>query len=147
MKVAKSQVPTFSNQNKKQDLRGLQRAGVRNHNKGGVSVCLRLPTFARVCLRFRLCACLRLSTFVCVCLRLFALARICLRPPLLRPPLRDTEDWLMWNRRRPAKSQPNWPSKILTIWIGMNRYHFFRNHYNFNSKTTFYVTVTEIFGK
>ena len=49
---------------------------------------MRLSTFARVCLRLRLCVCLRLSAFVCVC---FSFARICLRPPLLRPPLRDTE--------------------------------------------------------
>ena len=55
--------------------------------KGGVSVCLRLSTFARVCLRFRLCICLRLSAFVCVCLRLLAFAYA----PLVRPPLRDTE--------------------------------------------------------
>ena len=35
-------------------------------------------------------ACVFASAFACVCLRLFAFARICLRPPLLRPPLRDT---------------------------------------------------------
>ena len=51
--------------------------------KGGVSVCLRLSTFAHVCLRFRLCICLRLSAFVCVCLWLlaFACAPLCCPPP------------------------------------------------------------------
>ena len=34
---------------------------------------------------------LRLPAFACVCPRLLAFARSCLRPPLLRPPLRDTE--------------------------------------------------------
>ena len=65
-------------------LRGLQMGGVKTTIKGGVSVCLRLSTFACVCLRFRLCVCLRLSVFVCVCSHLLA-------PPLLRPPLRDTD--------------------------------------------------------
>ena len=54
--------------------RGLQRVGVKTRTNGGVSVCLRLSTFARVCLRllaFRLCVCLRLSAF----------ARICFTPP------------------------------------------------------------------
>ena len=54
---------------------------------------MRLSTFARVCLRLLAFSPLRLLAFVSVCLRLFAFARICLRPPLLRPPLRDTE-WL-----------------------------------------------------
>ena len=35
---------------------------------------------------------LHLLAFVSVCQRLFAFARICLRPPLSRPPLRDTEN-------------------------------------------------------
>ena len=39
---------------------------------------------------------LRLLAFACICLRLFAFARICLRPPLLRPPLRDTETIDVW---------------------------------------------------
>ena len=72
-------------------LRGLQRGGVKNRNKGGVSVCLRLSTFAHVCSRLLAFAPLRLLAFVCVCLRLLAFARICLRPLLLRPPLRDTD--------------------------------------------------------
>ena len=76
--------------------------------KGGVSVCLRLSTFARVCLRFRLRVCLRLSAFVSVCLRLFAFARICLRPALLRPPLRDTEMRTFW-----GKSDFYWPWMVL----------------------------------
>ena len=59
--------------------------------KGGVSVCLRLSAFARVCLRLLAFAPLRLLAFVRVCLRLLAFPRICLRPPLLHPPLRDTE--------------------------------------------------------
>ena len=59
--------------------------------RGGVSVCLRLSTFARICLRLLAFSPLRLLAFVSVCLRLFAFARICLRPPLLRPPLRDTD--------------------------------------------------------
>ena len=63
----------------------------KNAIKGGVSVCLRLSTFARVCLCLLAFSPLRLLAFVSVCLRLFAFARICLRPPLLRPPLRDTE--------------------------------------------------------
>ena len=43
---------------------------VKNCGKGGVSFCLRLSAFARVCLRlrFRLCGCQRLSAFVFVCL-------------------------------------------------------------------------------
>ena len=81
-------------------LRGLQRGGVKNRNKGGckrlfafVHVCsrllafaLRLLAFACVCLRLRLCVCLRLSAFVCVCLRLlaFAYAPLCC-PPLCVP--------------------------------------------------------------
>ena len=52
---------------------------------------MRLSTFARVCLRLLAFSPLRLLAFVSVCLRLFAFARICLRPPLLRPPLRDTD--------------------------------------------------------
>ena len=31
--------------------------------------------------------------------------------------------------------------------FGLDAYHSFRNHYIFNSKTIFYVTVTVIFGK
>ena len=57
----------------------------------GVSVSLRLSTFAPVCLRLLAFSPLHLLVFVSVCLRLFAFARICLRPPLLRPPLRDTD--------------------------------------------------------
>ena len=47
--------------------------------------------FVHVCLRLLAFPPLRLLAFVSVCLRLFAFARICLRPPLLRPPLRDTD--------------------------------------------------------
>ena len=72
-------------------FKGIAKGGAKTHNKGGVSVCLRLSTFARVCLRLLAFSPLRLLAFVCVCLRLFAFARICLRPPLLRPPLRDTD--------------------------------------------------------
>ena len=63
-------------------LRGLQRGVFKTTIKGGVSVCLRLSTFACVCLRFCLCACLRSSTVVRVCLRLlaFAYAPLCCAP-------------------------------------------------------------------
>ena len=62
--------------------------GVKNRNKGG---CKRLFASVHVCLRLFAFSPLRLLAFVSVCLRLFAFARICLRPPLLRPPLRDAE--------------------------------------------------------
>ena len=68
--------------------KGIAKGGVKNRNKGG---CKRLFAFVHVCSRlltFSLCICLRLSAFVCVCLRLLAFAYA---PPLLRPPLRDTE--------------------------------------------------------
>ena len=67
-----------------------------------VSVCLRLSTFARVRLRLLAFSPLRLLAFVSICLRLLAFARICLRPPLLRPPLRDTDlhkNVLKWSGR------------------------------------------------
>ena len=74
------------------ESKGIAKGGVTKKGiKGGVSVCLRLSTFAHVCLRLLAFSPLRLLAFVRVCLRLFAFARICLRPPLLRPPLRDTE--------------------------------------------------------
>ena len=79
--------------------KGIAKGDVKIAIKASVSVCLRLSTFARVRLRLlsfsplRLLAfvsvCQRLSAFVCVCLRLLAFAH----PPLLRPPLRDTE-WM-----------------------------------------------------
>ena len=59
--------------------------------KGGVGVCLRMSTFARVCLRLLAFSPLRLLAFVSVCLSLFAFARICLRPPSSGPPLHDTD--------------------------------------------------------
>ena len=69
--------------------KGIAKGGVKSRNKGAfVSVCLRLSTFARVCLRLLAFSPLRLLAFVCVCLRLLAFAYA---PPLLRPPLRDTE--------------------------------------------------------
>ena len=61
-------------------IRGLQRGGVKNHNKRG---CKRLFTFVCVCPRLLAFACVFASAFACVCLRLSAFARICLRPPLL----------------------------------------------------------------
>ena len=48
-----------------------------------------LATVLWVCSRLLAFDCVFASVFACVCLRLFA--RICLRPPLLRPPLRDTD--------------------------------------------------------
>ena len=76
-------------------MKGIARGGCKEPNiiyiKGGVSVCLRLSAFAHVCLRLLAFSPLRLLALVNVCPRLFAFARICLRPPLLRPPLRDTE--------------------------------------------------------
>ena len=57
---------------------------------GLVFFCLRLSTFARVCLRFRLCVCLRLSAFACVCLRLLAFAYA----PLCCAPLCVTLNWV-----------------------------------------------------
>ena len=50
--------------------------------KGGASVCLRLSTFARVCLRLLAFSPLR---FVSICLRLLVFARICLRPLYCAP--------------------------------------------------------------
>ena len=80
--------------------------------EGGVSVCLRLSTFARVCLRLlafsslRLLAFspLRLLAFVSVCLRLFAFARICLPPPLLRPLCVTLNN--LWSNRKLEESVP-----------------------------------------
>ena len=72
--------------------KGIAKGGVKNRNKGG---CKRLFAFVHVCSRLLALLAfspLRLLAFVSVCLRLFAFARICLRPPLLRPPLRDTEN-------------------------------------------------------
>ena len=74
-------------------LKGIAKAGVKNRNKGGASVCLRLSTFARVCLRLLAFSPLRLLAFVSVCLHLFACARIYVRPSLSRPPLRDTDNF------------------------------------------------------
>ena len=71
-------------------FKGIAKGGVKNPNKGG---CKRLFAFVHVCSRLLAFAPLRLLAFVRVCLRLLAFARICLRPPLLRPPLRDTEFW------------------------------------------------------
>ena len=72
-------------------IKGIAKGSVKNRNKGGVSVCLRVSTFAHFCSCLFAFAPLRLLAFVRVCLRLLAFARICLRPPLLRPPLCDTE--------------------------------------------------------
>ena len=66
----------------------IAKGGVKNRNKGG---CKRLFAFVHVCSRLLAFACVFASAFACVCLRLSAFARICLRPPLLPPPLRDTE--------------------------------------------------------
>ena len=73
-------------------LKGIAKGGVKNRNK---ERCKRLFAFVHICshfcLRLPAFACVFASAFVSVCLRLFAFARICLRPPLLRPPLRDTD--------------------------------------------------------
>ena len=55
--------------------------------KGGVSVCLRLSTFARVFASAFACVCQHLSAFVCVCSHL-------LTPPFVAPPLRDTDIYI-----------------------------------------------------
>ena len=58
-------------------------------NKGGVSVSLRLSTFAHVCLRLLAFSPLRLLAFVRVCLRLLTFAYVCshlLTPPFVAPP-------------------------------------------------------------
>ena len=69
-------------------FKGIAKGGVKNRNKGG---CKRLFAFVHVCSRLLAFACVFASAFACVCQRLCAFARICLRPPLLRPPLRDTD--------------------------------------------------------
>ena len=73
---------------KKVILLGDCKGGVKkNAIKGGVSVCLRLSTFARVCLRLLAFSPLRLLAFLP--LRLSAFARVCshlLTPPFVAPP-------------------------------------------------------------
>ena len=69
-------------------IKGIAKGGVKNRSKGG---CKRLFAFVHVRSRLLAFAPLRLLAFVRVCLRLLAFARICLRPPLLRPPPRDTD--------------------------------------------------------
>ena len=102
-------------------VRGLQRGCKKNAIKGGVSVCLRLSTFARVCLRLlafsplRLLAfaCVFASAFACVCLRLSAFVSVCLRllafayAPLCCPPLCVT---LIFAFLR-FLSLPQWPAE------------------------------------
>ena len=72
-------------------IKGIAKGGVKNRNKGGckrlfafVHFCSRLLAFACVCASAFAFVCQRLSAFVCVCSHL-------LTPPLLRPPLRDTD--------------------------------------------------------
>ena len=62
--------------------------------------------FARVGLRLLAFSHLCLLAFVNVCLRLLVFARICLRPPLSRPPLRDTET-----------CHSDTPSVLITLWV------------------------------
>ena len=81
---------------------------------------MRLSAFARVCLRLLAFAPLRLLAFVRVCLRLLAFARICLRPPLLRPPLRDTDCSQLPKGIRP--SEPCWESFKLCFCHSANRH-------------------------
>ena len=76
-----------------------------------VCVCLRLSTFARVRLRLLAFSTLRLLASVSVCLRLFAFARICLHPPLLRPPLRDTDH----------STSVFWAAEFASPWTGFQR--------------------------
>ena len=68
--------------------KGIAKGSVRNRNKGGYK---RLLAFVRICSRLLAFSPLRLLAFVSVCLHLPAFARICLRPPLVCPPLRDTD--------------------------------------------------------
>ena len=77
------------------ETKGIATGGVKTAIKGGVSVSLRLSTFARVCLRLLAFSPLRLLAFVCVCLRLLAFAYA---PLCYAPPLRDTEKWMNANR-------------------------------------------------
>ena len=67
-------------------LRGLQRGFSKNTIKGGVSVCLRLSTFARVCLCLFAFSPLDLLALVSVCLHLFCVCLHLLAPPFVVPP-------------------------------------------------------------
>ena len=74
---------------KKEFFKGIAKGAAKNRSKGGGG--RRLFAFVHVCSHLLAFSPLRLLAFVSVCLRLFAFARICLRPPLLPPPLRDTD--------------------------------------------------------
>ena len=69
--------------------KGIAKGGVKTAINGGVSVCLRLFTFARICLRLLAFACVFASAFAYACQRLSAFVCVCshlLTPPFVALP-------------------------------------------------------------